>query len=90
VKHTSGVLSLLQSILASAKIGGAAPDVIANIAAGSHDLIRSAGNPRLDSRSWKGCGLRGNGRCFEAQRQEPTLKNEPVIAALKHYATQNH
>jgi len=39
------VLSLLQSILASAKIGGAAPDVIANIEGAVTSLLAVQGTP---------------------------------------------
>ena len=39
------VLSLLQSILASAKIGGVAPDMIANIEAAVTNLLAVQGTP---------------------------------------------
>ncbi|MGB9235771.1 MAG: hypothetical protein WCC04_15275 [Terriglobales bacterium] len=39
------VLTLLQSILASAKIGGVAPDVIANIEAAVASLLAVQGTP---------------------------------------------
>lgn len=39
------VLTLLQSILASAKVGGAAPDVIANIEAAVANLLAVQGKP---------------------------------------------
>lgn len=39
------VLSLLQSILASAKIGGVAPDVIANIEGAVTSLLAVQGTP---------------------------------------------
>jgi hypothetical protein len=39
------VLSLLQSILAAAKIGGAAPDVIANIEGAVTSLLAVQGTP---------------------------------------------
>jgi hypothetical protein len=39
------VLTLLQSVLASAKIGGVAPDVIANIEAAVTNLLAVQGTP---------------------------------------------
>ncbi len=39
------VLTLLQSVLASAKIGGIAPDVIANIEAAVTNLLAVQGTP---------------------------------------------
>ncbi len=39
------VLSLLQSILASAKVGGATPDVIANIEGAVNSLLSVQGTP---------------------------------------------
>jgi hypothetical protein len=39
------VLTLLQSILASAKVGGVAPDVIANIEAAVASLLKVHGTP---------------------------------------------
>jgi hypothetical protein len=39
------VLTLLQSVLASAKIGGVAPDVIANIEAAVRSLLAVQGTP---------------------------------------------
>jgi hypothetical protein len=39
------VLSLLQSILASAKVGGATPDVIANIDSAVTNLLAVQGTP---------------------------------------------
>ena len=39
------ILSLLQSILAAAKIGGAAPDVIANIEGAVTSLLAVQGTP---------------------------------------------
>ena len=39
------VLSLLQSILASAKVGGVAPDVIANIEGAVSSLLAVQGTP---------------------------------------------
>jgi len=39
------VLSLLQSILASAKVGGVAPDVIANIEGAVANLLAVQGTP---------------------------------------------
>lgn len=39
------VLTLLQSVLASAKVGGVAPDVIANIEASIASLLKVKGTP---------------------------------------------
>ena len=39
------VLTLLQSVLASAKVGGLAPDVIANIEAAVTNLLAVQGTP---------------------------------------------
>jgi hypothetical protein len=39
------VLTLLQSVLASAKIGGVAPDVVANIEAAVTNLLAVQGTP---------------------------------------------
>lgn len=39
------VLTLLQSVLASAKVGGVAPDVLANIEASIASLLKVKGTP---------------------------------------------